>query len=117
MNNTAAVTFLFYNNKSQYYINTEYSNNMNSSNENVIIRKKKKDVDKLINKLFDILNKISDKECCYLITVRTTNLSDELLETLKIIKGCINCKDDNLGKRNLDEFRKSINKIENYLAE
>jgi len=52
----------------------------------------------------------------YLTTVRTTNLSKELLETLKLIENCAGCKDYNLEKCNLDGFPKSINEIRNQLA-
>src|SRR2546429_8887534 len=73
------------------------------------------DFDKLINKkLFNILNEINNKEG-YLTTIRTTNLSNELLETLKITEGCISCK-DNLGEYNLDEFHRSINEVKNLLV-
>src|SRR6266511_3652883 len=71
-------------------------------------------VNKFTNKLFNILNKINNQES-YLTTVgRTTNLSNELLETLKIIKYCTSCK-GNLGKYN-DKFHVSINEIENLLV-
>src|SRR4051794_32936279 len=71
-------------------------------------------IDELINKYFNSLNEIDDKEG-YLTTVRTTNLSNELLETLKIIENCTSCK-DNLGKLNLDKFHEEINDIEYYLT-
>src|SRR5439155_20985891 len=48
---------------------------------------------------------------------RTTNLSNESLETLKIIKDCSSCK-DNAGKYKLDKFHESsISEMENWLAE
>src|SRR5207248_4023376 len=50
------------------------------------------------------------------LSVKTTELSNELLETLEIIEDCTNCK-DNAGKYNLDGIHKLINKIENCLAE
>src|SRR5690242_18434959 len=73
----------------------------------------------IINRYFNILNEINNKERGYLTTIRRiTDLSSELLETLKIIENCICCK-DKLGKcNNLDRFHdSSINKIENWLAE
>ena len=73
------------------------------------------DFDKLINKLFDILNEINNKEG-YLTTVRTTNLSNELLETLKIIENCTGCKDDT-GKYYLYRFHELIDKVEYLLTE
>ena len=69
---------------------------------------------------FNILNEINNIEGGYLTTVkRITDLSNELLETLKIIENCIGCK-DKLGKcdNNLDDRfydSSSINKI-NWLA-
>src|SRR5437660_1128905 len=70
-------------------------------------------IDKLINKLFNILNKIINEEG-HLTTVRTTNLSNDLSETLKLIENCASCS---LGKYDLDEFHKSVNEMENFLAE
>src|SRR5437763_10456475 len=67
------------------------------------------DSDELINKLFDSLNEIIKHKKDYL--TRTTYLSNKLLETLKIIENCINCKD------NMNEFHESTNEIENLLAE
>src|SRR5947208_15532135 len=64
--------------------------------------------DKLLNKYLNEL--INNKG----YNLRTTNLSNELLETLKIIEKCSSCK-YNLGKHNL-EFHESTNEIENYLA-
>ena len=63
------------------------------------------------DKLFNILNEIIDKEG-YLTTVRTTDLSKKLLETLEIINGCDSCE-NNVD----DEFYESINEIEYYLVE
>src|SRR5205823_12310093 len=48
--------------------------------------------------------------------IRTTNLSNELLETSKIIEACTSCENE-LGKRNLDGFHESINETENLLDE
>ncbi len=75
----------------------------------------KYEIDELIDKLLDSLNEINNKEDC-LTTVRTTNLSNELFETSKILKNCISCK-DNLGKYNPDKFHKSINEIECHSRE
>ena len=66
-------------------------------------------IDELINKYFDILNEINNKES-YLTTIKTTNLSNELFETLKIIENCTSCKDKKIDRNDLDE-------IENCLAE
>ena len=48
-------------------------------------------IDELIDRLFDSLNEINNKEG--LTIAKTTNISNELLETLKIIKNCTSCKD------------------------
>ena len=52
-------------------------------------------IDKLINKnkLFKSLNELINKSD---VNVRTTNLSNELLETLKIIENCTSCKKDDI---------------------
>src|SRR5437763_16717826 len=62
-------------------------------------------VDALINNLYKLIE--SDG------SVKTTELSNEILETLKTIENCTSCK----GKCNLDEFRKLTNEIESCLAE
>src|SRR5205823_1540026 len=67
-------------------------------------------IDELINKYSNILNEIINKG----YDSRITNLSNELLEILEMIKNCTSC---NLRKYNLYEFYKSINEIENRLAE
>src|SRR4051794_27691735 len=72
-------------------------------------------IDELVDKLFSLLNEIINKRGCY--DLRTIYLSNELLETLKILKSCTSCK-DNMGKCNLDGFHKEIiNELENWLAE
>src|SRR6185436_14969973 len=55
-----------------------------------------------INKLLNELINKSD------VTVRITNLSNELLETLKIIE---NCKKDDIKENDFDKFHKLINEI------
>src|SRR6185369_5713957 len=69
-------------------------------------------IDKLINKLLDSLNKLINRNG---LSVETTELLNELLETLKIIEDCTDCK-DNTGKFNLDRYHGLINKIENSLV-
>src|SRR2546421_12639536 len=67
----------------------------------------------LINKLQNTLNRLINK---YDLNVKTIELlSNELLETLKILGNCTNCK-DNTRKWNLDELHKPINKIKKYLT-
>src|SRR5439155_9139832 len=63
----------------------------------------------IINKLFNTLNEINNKECY--LTVESTSLSNELLETLKVIENCTICKG------NIKYFHGSINGMENLLAE
>src|SRR5947208_182637 len=70
-------------------------------------------IDELINKLHNILNELINRND---LSVKTTELSNELLETLKVIEDCTSCK-DNTGKCNLDGIHKSINEIESYLVE
>ena len=68
-------------------------------------------VDELINKLQDTLNKLTNNND---LGDKTTELSNELLETLKVLE---NCKDKKIDGIDLDKFHKSINKIENCLIE
>src|SRR5207244_1178802 len=62
-------------------------------------------LDKLINKSFNILNELTNKEGGL---VRTTNLSNGLLETLKIIENCTDCKNE-IEKYYLNYFYKYRN--------
>ena len=62
---------------------------------------------KIDDKLFDSLNEIINKD----YDMRTTNLSNELLATLKIIENCTSCK-DNKGKYYLNKFLYLINEID-----
>src|SRR5436190_20165458 len=64
-------------------------------------------VDKLINKLQSTLNKLINENN---LSVKTNELSNELLETIKIIENCISCKDEKIDGIDFD-------KIEHYLAE
>src|SRR5439155_18080425 len=64
-------------------------------------------IDELIDKLFDSLNKLINKNY---LSVKTTGSLNELLKTLEIMKNCISCK-DNTRKYNLDGFHRSINEI------
>jgi len=67
-------------------------------------------IDELINKLFNSLNELNNKSD---LTVRITNLSEELLKTLKMLENC--CK-NNIEECYL-EFYGSVNEIENLLKE
>ena len=70
------------------------------------------DVDELINKLYNINELINRND----LSVKTAELSNELLETLKIIENCNSCKDRRIDECDLVNFYESINKTENYLA-
>ena len=68
-------------------------------------------IDELLDKLLDSLNELNNRND---LTVKTTDLLNELLKTLKI-KDCTDCK-GNTGRYNLDGLHGSINTIENILA-
>src|SRR6266511_1477148 len=72
-------------------------------------------VDELINKLQSTLNKLINEND---LSVKTTKLSNELLETLKIIENCTSCKDKKIDKNDLDECLAELeqgNKKENII--
>ena len=71
------------------------------------------DINALIDKSRNTLSKLINKRY---FPVKTTGSPDELFETLEIMKNCTSCK-DNARKYNLDEFHRSMNEIENCLAE
>src|SRR5947199_155175 len=54
-------------------------------------KKRKMNVNESMNQLFDLLNKLNNRSD---LTVKITNLSNELLETLKKIENCTSCKDN-----------------------
>ena len=61
-----------------------------------------------INNLFNSLNELIKGN----INVRTTNLSNELLETLKLSENCTSCKEYNINKSYFDTFHELINEKE-----
>ena len=61
-------------------------------------------------KLINILNEINSKEGH--LMVRSTNLSNGLLETLKIIENCTNCKDKKIDGNNIDKCLAKLEKEE-----
>src|SRR6266511_1968929 len=61
----------------------------------------------LINKLQNTLNELINRND---LSVKTTELLNELLETTKIIENCTSCKDEKIDGNDLD-------KIKNFLAE
>ena len=69
-------------------------------------------VDELTNKLQDTLNKLIIEND---LRVKTTeSLSKELLETIKIIKNCISCKDKKIDENDLDEIEKVAERHVNH---
>src|SRR5947209_16731417 len=64
-------------------------------------------VDELINKLQNTLNKLINEDD---LSVKTNELSNELLETLKTIENCTSCKDKKI-------YGYDLVKMENCLAE
>src|SRR5438067_7297080 len=75
------------------------------------IKKKrfKMNVDELINKLQNTLNKLINEND---LSVKTTELSNELLETTKIIENCTSCKDKKIDGNDLDEIKKCLVELE-----
>src|SRR5437763_9425209 len=67
-------------------------------------------VDELINKLCNTLNNklINEND----LSVKTTELSNELLETTKIIENCTSCKDKKIDGNDLDEIKKCLVELE-----
>ena len=65
-------------------------------------------VDELINKLQNTLNKLINGND---LSIKTTNLSNELIETLKIIENCASCKNEKIGGKDLD-LDKCLAKLE-----
>ena len=61
-------------------------------------------VDELINKLQNTLNKLINEND---LSVKTTELSNELLETIKIIENCTSCKDKKIYRIDLDKIENS----------
>src|SRR5437660_217068 len=70
----------------------------------------RKKSDKLMDKLINTLNKLTNKSY---LTVEITRLSNELLETLEMLENCSSCK--YIGKYYSYEFYKLINEIEDLL--
>src|SRR6185369_13866027 len=65
------------------------------------------------NKFTNILNELTNKSG---LSVGNTRLSNELLETTKMMEHCTSCKDE-IGGFYYFEFYKSVNKIEYLLDE
>ena len=76
-----------------------------------IITNSKSESDELINKLINSLNKLISKD---IISVETTRLSNELIETLKIMENCTSCKKYDIKEKYFDNLHKLINKTVNY---
>ena len=71
----------------------------------------------MINKLHNTLNELIDRNDLSVKT--TTELSNELFETLKILENCTSCKDKKIDGKNLDkclaEPKKEQEKKEKYI--
>src|SRR6266513_796467 len=65
----------------------------------------KMNVYELINKLQNALNKLVNKND---LSVKTTELLNELFETLKIIENCTSCKDKKIDGNDLDKIEKCL---------
>ena len=68
---------------------------------------------KLIDKLHNTLNKLTNNNN---LSVKTTELLNKSSETLKIIGNCTNCNYKEINTHDLDELHKLTNKIENCSA-
>src|SRR2546429_4443439 len=66
-------------------------------------------IDELINKLENTLNKLINEND---LSVKTTKLSNELLETIKIIENCTSCKDKKIYGNDLDKCLSELEKEE-----
>src|SRR5947208_255809 len=62
-----------------------------------------------INKLQNTLNKLINEND---LSIKTNELSNELLETLKIIESCISCKDKKIDTYDLDKIEKCLAELE-----
>src|SRR6266540_4346425 len=70
-------------------------------------------VDELINKLQNTLNKLVNEND---LNVKTIKLSNELLETLKITEKCTSCKDKKIDGIDFDKIEKWV-KDEEYIID
>src|SRR5439155_522418 len=68
----------------------------------------------LINKLQNTLNKLINRND---MGIKTTKLSNELLETTKIIENCTNCKDEKIDGNDLDEIENCLAELEERIRE
>src|SRR5437762_377535 len=63
----------------------------------------------LINKLQNTLNELINRND---LNVKTTELSNELLETTKIIENCTSCKDKKIDGNDLDKIKNCLAELE-----
>src|SRR3954451_8050381 len=63
----------------------------------------------LINKPQNTLNELINRND---LNVRTTELSNELLETTKIIENCTSCKDEKIDGNDLDKIKNCLATLE-----
>src|SRR5690349_5003163 len=62
-----------------------------------------------INKLQNTLNELINRND---LSVKTTELSKELLETTKIIENCTSCKDEKIDGNDLDKIKNCLAELE-----
>ena len=68
-------------------------------------------IDGLISKLHNTLNTLNKSTINGdSLSVKTIEIIETAIKTLKTIEDCANCKDKEVGRNSFDEFRKSINK-------
>ena len=63
----------------------------------------------LINKLQNTLNELINRND---LSIKTTELSNELLETTKIIENCTSCKDKKMDGNDLDKIKNCLAELE-----
>ena len=63
----------------------------------------------LLNELQNTLNELINRND---LSIKTTELSNELLETTKIIENCTSCKDIKINGNDLDEIKDCLAELE-----
>src|SRR5436305_13251318 len=86
------------------------SNTLNKSkNKNKLTNKNKSTNKVLINKLQNTLSELTNRND---LSVKTTELLNELLETTKIIENCTSCKDKKMDGNDLDKIKNCLAELE-----
>src|SRR5438270_5470166 len=63
----------------------------------------------LLNELQNTLNELINRND---LSIKTTELSNELLETTKIIENCTSCKDEKIDGNDLDKIKNCLAELE-----